>query len=263
MSLSAQSLVDLAEAAGAAILEVYHRATPAAVEHKSDDSPLTEADTRSHDVIVTALASATPHIPVVSEEDDGQSLPTGPYWLVDPLDGTKEFVKRTGEFTVNIALIDDGAPVAGVVHAPVLGTSWVTVPGGAERWHDGGHTPLSVSRPAQIGALRVVASRDHAGPQVTALLERLPGATTLSMGSSLKFCLVAEGRADLYFRDGPTMPWDTAAAHAVLRAAGGEVYATGGEPLRYHAPRTLNPHFVAIGDRDLPWGPLLFPNTTP
>ena len=261
MSLSSRSLAEIAEAAGAAILEVYNRPAQAVVERKADDSPLTEADTRSHEVIVAALAKATPEIPVVSEEDDGNTLPVGAFWLVDPLDGTKEFVKRTGEFTVNIALIDQGTPIAGVVHAPVLGTTWVTTPSGSERWHAGEQTPLAVTRPAEPAALRLVASRDHAGPQVQALLERMPGATTLSMGSSLKFCLVAEGRADLYYRDGPTMPWDTAAAHAVLRAAGGEVYAVSGEPLRYVAPRTLNPHFVAVGDCDLPWGDLLTSST--
>jgi 3'(2'), 5'-bisphosphate nucleotidase len=255
-----EQLATLAVEAGQAILAVYQGADAAVVERKGDDSPLTEADRRSHAVIVAGLAALSPHVPVVSEEDDGgdpATRLTSDFWLVDPLDGTKEFLKRTGEFTVNIALVRGGVPVAGVVHAPVLGVTWITTAGGAERWEAGRRQPIGVAVPAPVGALRVVASRDHAGPAVRALLDRLPGATTLSMGSSLKFCLVAEGRADLYFRDGPTMPWDTAAAHAVLLAAGGDVLAPGGEPLRYHAPRRLNPQFVALGDQQLPWASLI------
>lgn len=251
-------LVELAHRAGAAILEVYHRDGDIAVEQKGDNSPLTEADKRSHEVIVAGLAAMQPARPIVSEEDDGgsrdPSVPlTGDYWLVDPLDGTKEFVKRTGEFTVNIALVRDGVPVAGVVYAPVLGVTWVGTIQGAERWEGDRREPIRVTEPANARAMRVVASRDHAGPAVKALLEQLPGASTLSMGSSLKFCLIAEGRADLYYRDGPTMPWDTAAAHAVLSAAGGEVFAQSGAPLRYLMPRVLNPYFVALGDIAFPW----------
>lgn len=256
-------LVEVAERAGLAILEIYQQGFPPTVDFKADQSPLTEADRHSHAVIVEALTRLTPAVPIVSEEDDGQSGAAPEFWLVDPLDGTKEFVKRTGEFTVNIAGIRDGVPVVGVVHAPVLGRTWVTIPGGAERRSKGERRVLRVTVPAPAPSLRLVASRDHAGPQVASLLARLPGATTLSMGSSLKFCLVAEGQADLYFRDGPTMPWDTAAAHAVLAAAGGEVMSLDGQPLRYHAPRTLNPHFVAVGDCALPWTSLLFPGDTP
>jgi 3'(2'), 5'-bisphosphate nucleotidase len=255
------TLVALAREAGRAILEVYNGTVPAAVALKSDRSPLTEADLRSHAVIGAGLAALEPATPIVSEEDgvasDTASAPARRYWLVDPLDGTKEFIKRSGEFTVNIALIVDGVPVAGVVHAPVLDVTWLTGERGAEQWTGALHTPIAVHAPALPSALRVVASRDHAGAAVQAMLDALPGATTLSMGSSLKFCLVAEGRADLYFRDGPTMPWDTAAAHAVLRAAGGEVYGTTGVPLRYDHPRTRNPSFVAIGDVSLNWMALL------
>jgi len=261
--LSPTQLVKLAESAGAAILEIYGRPGPVSVSSKSDHSPLTDADHRSHAIIVEGLARLSPEYPVVSEEDDGRPVDADIFWLVDPLDGTKEFVKKTGEFTVNIALIEHGVPTAGVVHAPALRRTWVTVDGGAEVHDDSGVKTLRVSQPADIAAPRLVASRDHAGPQVAALLARVPGATTLSMGSSLKFCLVAEGRADLYFRDGPTMPWDTAAAHAVLRAAGGDVLALSGEPLRYREPRTLNPHFVALGDLGFPWATLLFPQEKP
>lgn len=261
--ISPTLLMELAVAAGNAILEVYERSGPVSVSSKSDDSPLTDADRRSHEVIMDGLARLSPGCPVVSEEDNGRLVDAPVFWLVDPLDGTKEFVKKTGEFTVNIALIEHGVPTAGVVHAPVLRRTWVTVGEGAEVRDDSGATTLRVSRPADVAAPRLVASRDHAGLQVAALLARLPGSTTLSMGSSLKFCLLAEGRADMYFRDGPTMPWDTAAAHAVLRAAGGDVLALSGEPLRYHEPRARNPHFVALGDLGFPWATLLFPQESP
>jgi 3'(2'), 5'-bisphosphate nucleotidase len=264
-----QSVVDIAHAAGAAILDVYERDGDVAVAHKADSSPLTEADAAAHELIVRALARLSPTVPIVSEEDGGgeprseSSAWDGTYWLVDPLDGTKEFIKRTGEFTVNIALVRDGVPVLGVVYAPVLRTTWTGHDGVAERHDASGVTRIRVTVPALLDSTRVVASRDHAGAAVQALLARLPGATTVSMGSSLKFCLVAEGRADLYYRDGPTMPWDTAAAHAVLAAAGGEVYAETGAPLRYLSPRTLNPHFLAVGDLLFPWASLLSPSATP
>ena len=262
-----REVMAIAHAASARILEVYEQAGAVAVVHKADSSPLTEADSAAHSVIVNALQQLTPQVPIVSEEDGAAAqesrFTAKEYWLVDPLDGTKEFIKRTGEFTVNIALVRDGVPVLGVVHAPVLGTTWTGLAHEAARHDAQGITLIRVAEPAPVQALRVVASRDHAGPAVRALLERLPGASTLSMGSSLKFCLVAEGRADLYFRDGPTMPWDTAAAHAVLMAAGGEVYALGGAPLRYLSPRTLNPHFTAVGDRAFPWPSLLSSSDTP
>jgi 3'(2'), 5'-bisphosphate nucleotidase len=260
MQVSPDQLHAVAVRAGAAILAVYHRPGAVAVEYKSDASPLTEADRAAHVTIVDSLARLTPDIPVVSEEDgfegDLAAIVAGDYWLVDPLDGTKEFLKRTGEFTVNIALVRDGVPVAAVVHAPALGASWVTSDAGAERWDHLGRSPIHVCSPARLDDLRIVASRDHAGPHVAALLAQLPGARTVSMGSSLKFCMLAEGRADLYFRDGPTMPWDIAAAHGVLRAAGGEVFDLEGAPLRYLVPRQLNPHFVALGDRAFRWAPL-------
>lgn len=259
--ITSDELVALARSAGEAILEVYRRDAPFMVEQKFDDSPLTEADRRSHELIVATLSARYPDIPIVSEEDDGASgdapFAAEEYWLVDPLDGTKEFIKRTGEFTVNIAFVRRGIPVAGVVHAPMLGVSWVTTPDGAERREGAARMPIHVSTPVFRHALRVVASRDHAGPRIAAMLRAVPTATTLSMGSSLKFCLVAEGKADLYFRDGPTMPWDTAAAHAVLVAAGGDVFDLAGAPLRYDTPRLLNPQFIAIGDLEFPWASLL------
>jgi 3'(2'), 5'-bisphosphate nucleotidase len=254
LSARIHEVVAIAHDAGAAILEIYGRESSAGVFYKVDDSPLTEADLRSHAVICEALAHQFPGVLIVSEEDatDARQEKTS-CWVVDPLDGTKEFLKRTGEFTVNIALVHNGVPVLGVVHAPVTGLTWMTAPDGAWRIGPEGRTRLDTRRPVHGPALRVVASRDHAGPLVQAMLARLPEAYTVSVGSSLKFCLIAEGQADLYFRDGPTMPWDTAAAHAVLRAAGGEVYTLEGTPLRYDSLRTRNPMFVAVGDPAYDW----------
>jgi 3'(2'), 5'-bisphosphate nucleotidase len=262
-----EPLVSLAQRAGEAILQVYGpslgdpahgdptRADPG-VTWKEDRTPLTQADRASHRVILEGLRELTPEIPVISEEGDagewGEIPPDALHWMVDPLDGTKEFLKRTGEFTVNIALIRDGSPVAGVVHAPVLERSWIGGADGAEVRGREGRERLTV-RSAIPERLGVVASRDHAGPRVTALLASLSGPETLSMGSSLKFCLIAEGRADLYLRDGPTMEWDTGAAQAVLEAAGGGVYTLDGRPLRYGKKDRRNPHFVAVGDPALDW----------
>jgi len=254
-------VVALAREAGNAILTIYSRSDRnAVVDWKADRTPLTEADRASHEVIVAGLRALDPHTPIVSEESDrpvGSELASGaPHWMVDPLDGTKEFLKGTGEFTVNIALIGDGRPLAGVVHAPVLGRTWIGGMDGAERREGNRRERLRVRRirPDRLG---VVASRDHAGPRVKELLERLPGAETVSMGSSLKFCVIAEGKADFYLRDGPTMEWDTAAAQAVLEAAGGGVFTLDGEPLRYTKPDFRNPHFVAVGHLSWNWRELL------
>lgn len=259
-----ESVVSLAERAGRAVLDVYARGSAASsVQWKEDDSPLTEADRVSHDLLLAGLKELTPDIPVVSEEgapeDRTPPEAEGSRWVVDPLDGTKEFLKRTGEFTVNVALVRENRLVAGVVHAPAVegGRTWIGTGDGAQLREAGGSRRRLTVRRANPDALGVVASRDHAGPVVRNLLASLPGSKTLSMGSSLKFCLLAEGRADLYFRDGPTMEWDTAAAQAVLEAAGGGVYTLDGRPLRYGKPELRNPHFVAVGDRKLDWRTLL------
>lgn len=257
-------VVALTQEAGSAILAVYRGGVErATTEWKLDRSPVTAADRAAHDVLMAGLTRLTPDVYVVSEEGDNGPKPParGPWWAVDPLDGTKEFLKRTGEFTVNVGLVFDGVPVGGVVHAPVLGRTWVGSPKGGEVREDGKTRPLRV-RPVDPTRLRLVASRDHAGPTVRRLLDRTPGAETVSMGSSLKFCLVAEGRADLYLRDGPTMEWDTAAAHAVLRAAGGEVYSLAGVPLTYGKDELRNDHFVAVGDQAFPWRQLLDSHST-
>ncbi|HKE95654.1 MAG TPA: 3'(2'),5'-bisphosphate nucleotidase CysQ [Povalibacter sp.] len=248
----------LARRAGAEILDVYSQ--PFDVSHKDDRSPLTQADLRAHAVIVAGLAELTPGVPVLSEEASDipfeQRRQWSHYWLVDPLDGTKEFVSRNGEFTVNIALIDKHAPVLGVVHVPVKSTTYMgTIVGGAFRQSDQDtSTPIRVQSPA-APVLRVVGSRSHATPgALDAYLERLGPHTLLSIGSSLKFCLIAEGSADFYPRFGPTSEWDTAAAHAVLEAAGGSVIDVQGNPLRYNRKaELLNPHFLAFGDRTRDW----------
>jgi len=243
----------LSREAGRKILQFYRR-DPATVL-KKDSSPLTVADRASHDFLVEALAAALPGVPVISEES--AELPVEPgqkFWLVDPLDGTKEFLKGTDEFTVNVALIEKGRPVLGVVFAPALDLIYS---GGlaAGAWRrEGPRSPQPVStRRADAANLAVVASKDHAGPLVEAMLARLGGATLKSMGSSLKFCLVAEGNADLYLRDLPTMEWDTAAAQCIVEAAGGGVYELSGAPLGYGKPGLRNGPIITVGDAGFSW----------
>lgn len=240
----------IAIAAGARILSIYQRAD-FGERSKADNSPLTEADLAAHQLIVELLAQLTPGLPVLSEES--RQIPwaerrTWPrYWLVDPLDGTKEFIKRNGEFTVNIALIEAHRPVLGVVHAPVLGVSWLGALGvGAFRQDCAGRRRIAC-RPRREGEpWKVVGSRSHAGDSLRDFLTGLGEYELVSMGSSIKLCLVAEGSAHLYPRLGPTSEWDTAAAHAVVGAAGGQVVEAGTEhPLRYNTKESLlNPFFL-------------------
>jgi 3'(2'), 5'-bisphosphate nucleotidase len=267
MQHTLEALLVIAERAGKEILEVYARPDAVQVEYKADDSPLTEADTRANTLIVQALRQLSPDTPVLSEEN---VLPPfaergawQEYWLIDPLDGTKEFVSRNGEFTVNIALIRDGVPVLGVVHAPVLGVSWLGVPG-AGAWKCATGEPWQAIHTASLptGALRVVASRRHGAEALDLLLQRLgrhfPQVSLLNKGSSLKFCLLAEGSADLYPRLAPTSEWDTAAAQAVLVAAGGAVLQEDLQTLRYNAKADiLNPSFLAVADAGADWAGLL------
>ena len=250
------AVLDLARRAGEAILEVYR--SDFAVAAKEDRSPLTEADLRAHGVIVAGLSGLTPEMPVLSEESAAAPYDVRAgwhrYWLVDPLDGTREFVKRNGEFTVNIALIDGHAPVLGVVYAPVLGVAYAGGAGlGAFKEAGGARSPIRVAAPA-ASPLRVVGSRSHAGESLGRFLSGLEAHTLVGMGSSLKLCLVAEGAADVYPRLGPTSEWDTAAAQAVVEGAGGAVTDTAGRPLRYNAKADLlNPHFLVFGDRARDW----------
>ncbi len=243
-----EALLTLSEEAGRAILGVYDG--PIKVTVKADESPLTQADQAAHRVIEQALEQLTPQWPVVSEESspERQQLRTQSpcYWLVDPLDGTKEFIQRNGEFTVNIALIRDGAPVFGVVHVPVLGvTYWGGAAIGAWRRCDRGVEAIQVRQPLPGEPLTVVGSRSHSNAQTEAYLATLGSYELISVGSSLKFCLLAEGRAHLYPRLAPTCEWDTAAAQAVLEGAGGRVETLEGTPLRYSKADILNPFFVA------------------
>ena len=231
-------IVRLAEEAAAVILDHYR--DDAAVRLKADASPVTAADEAAEAVILAGLAGLTPSIPVVAEETVAAgripALDDGPFWLVDPLDGTKEFISKNGEFTVNIALIEGGAPVLGVVLAPALGKVWWGAVGhGAMMRDEAGERPIVArARPAE-GAV-AVASRSHSDAQTEAFLDAEGVAERISAGSSLKFCLVAEGRADLYPRFGRTMEWDVAAGHAVLSAAGGRVTTRDGAPFRYRKP---------------------------
>ena len=252
-----EQVIGIARDAAAAILEVYEHAFE--VEHKFDASPLTEADLAAHCIIDGRLRELGHGWPVLSEE--GASIPWAArrqwqsYWLVDPLDGTREFVKRNGEFTVNIALIQDGEPVMGVVLAPVGGRLWHGLRGEGAFVRDPGtvDAALQTRKPA-LGTLHVAASRSHRDARTEALLTRIGDAQTVGLGSSLKFCRIAEGAMDVYPRFGPTSEWDTAAAQCVLECAGGAVIAPDGRPFRYNQRETLlNGDFIALGDPQLPW----------
>ena len=251
-----EALLPVAVAAGREAYTVYLRGCP--VEHKADHTPVTEADHAAEAIILAHLARIAPDVPVAAEEScaAGHIPVVGDvFFLVDPLDGTKEFIARRGDFTVNIALIRAGQPVLGVVYAPVTGMLYAgdAVAGRAFRFAqppDGGapgaREPLHV-RPAPSAGLIAVVSRSHATPETEQYLRGYPVSERVSVGSSLKFCLVASGAADLYPRLGTTMEWDTAAGHAVLVAAGGQVLAPGGRPLRYGKPEFRNSFFVAAG----------------
>ncbi len=252
-----EPVVTIAEAAGTAILAVYE--TEFDVDAKADDSPLTQADLAAHRHIVSALAALTPGLPVLSEEgglpDFAERRRWRRYWLVDPLDGTKEFVKRNGEFTVNIALIDEHVPILGVVHVPVRGLTYTGCVGaGAVRREAGGRRqPIHVAIESR-SPVRVVGSRSHRGASLDAFLDKLGEYEMVPMGSSLKLCLVAEGAADVYPRLGPTSEWDTAAAQAVVEQAGGAVWRLDGRPLTYNEKADiLNPHFLVVGPQDHDW----------
>lgn len=244
-----QKLSAVARHAGEAILDVY--GSDFACREKDDASPVTEADERAETLIVAALRALTPGIPVVAEEEvarGGAPLVDGEFWLVDPLDGTREFVGRNGEFTVNIALVQNGAPVFGIVLAPALGRMFTGAIGFGATVEDTRGSRSMRTRAAPIEGLTVVGSRSHGDAQaLNAFLAGRRVASVATAGSSLKFCMVACGEADLYPRLGRTMEWDTAAGDAVLRASGGSVRSLDGALLRYGKPGFENPHFVACG----------------
>jgi len=243
-----KKVCDIAQKAGAAIMEIYQ--SPFTVEMKSDDSPLTAADRAAHVIIESGLQELYPEISLLSEE--GRGIPFDErkswrqFWLVDPLDGTKEFIKRNGEFTVNIALIEDGFPVVGIVHLPAAGKTYYGGKGdGAWLEEEGSPAVMIHSRVPRAGrGLTVVMSRSHPSPELDDYLAGIDVAESISVGSSLKFCVVAEGKADLYPRLGPTMEWDTAAGQAVVESAGGKVVDLAGNRLRYNKKELLNDSFI-------------------
>lgn len=250
---------EIARRAATAILEVYR--SDFAVECKDDSTPLTAADLAAHRVIIEGLAALTPDLPVLSEESAAigwsERSRWRRYWLVDPLDGTREFVKRNGEFTVNIALIDEHRPVLGVVQTPVTGELACAWEGGGA-WVDANAKVRHVATRPRRSPYVVACSRSHASERETGLLARLGPCARMPLGSSLKFVRIAAAEADLYLRLGPTSEWDTAAGQCVLEQAGGAVLDFDGQPLRYNTRESLiNPDFFAIGEREADWSALL------
>ncbi len=249
-----------AKEAGKKILEIYNDESRfQVVDFKADDSPLTQADKAAHEVITSRLAALTPDIPVLSEEGGHHDYESRKdwtkFWLVDPLDGTKEFIKRNGEFTVNIALIDQGKAVMGVVYVPVQDLTYYAAQGQGAFKQAGEEEAEKISV-SSFGmndeGLRIVCSRSHMSAEVEAYIEQFEAPQTVSMGSSLKLVLVAEGKADIYPRLGPTMEWDTAAAHAIVQEAGGEVIDhESKQTLVYHKENLLNPYFIVFGKREM------------
>lgn len=249
----------LALDAGRKIMEIFHAGC--AVSEKQDASPVTEADHAAEEIILRGLRAAFPDIPCVAEEEAAAGiLPTelgGAFFLVDPLDGTKEFVKRSGDFTVNIALVRDGKPEIGVVYAPMNRRFFSARPGKAEILELGPTDSVTARRAISVrdraGGLTIVASRSHRTPETDSFIDGFEAAEIVSVGSSLKFCLLACGEADIYPRFGRTMEWDTAAGDAILRAAGGSTSTVEGLPLAYgkreqaHDSDFANPHFIARG----------------
>ncbi|MGA8864107.1 MAG: 3'(2'),5'-bisphosphate nucleotidase CysQ [Gallionella sp.] len=241
----------LARAAGTAIMDIYH-GEDFGETSKADNSPLTLADLAAHKVIVDGLGKFAPQYPVLSEEAADISYAVrsrwASFWLVDPLDGTKEFLKRNGEFTVNIALVEHGIPVLGVVYAPVLGVCYFAARGTGAFVQRGDAAAQAIRAEAHPdgSVIKVVASRSHSDVRTAALLQKLGKHECISMGSSLKLCLIAEAAAHFYPRLGPTMEWDTAAAHAVVIEAGGMVCDTGERALRYNKEDMHNPEFLVL-----------------
>lgn len=257
--------VEIARDAGRKILQIYD--TEFDIEHKDDKSPLTNADMASHHTIVDALTELTPEIPVLSEES--AKLPFDErsqwhrYWLVDPLDGTREFIKRNGEFTVNIALIENHKSILGVIHVPVMDVDYFAFAGGgAFKSEHGGEAHAIAVKPLEVDKLTVAGSRSHGSEAMQSYMANLSASykqiDMLSMGSSLKFCLVAEGKADIYPRLGLTSEWDTAAAQCIVEQAGGFVTKTDMNELEYNTKDSLlNPFFFVFGDKRKDWSSYL------
>jgi 3'(2'), 5'-bisphosphate nucleotidase len=250
-------IIPIAKLAGKAIMDVYEQGIE--IQHKQDNSPLTQADLAAHGIIENGLAGLIPELPVLSEESAAIPFSTrrqwGNYWLVDPLDGTREFIKRNGEFTVNIALIENHRPVMGVVFAPALNLLFYAAQGQGAFRQLGSKPPQAIhARNFDPTQVTVAGSRSHAGEELLRFLDRMGPHMLISMGSSLKICLVAEGRADVYPRLGLTSEWDTAAAQCVLEEAGGRLIGLDNLPFRYNLKESLlNPHFFAVGAGDHDW----------
>ncbi|MGH8120063.1 MAG: 3'(2'),5'-bisphosphate nucleotidase CysQ [Gammaproteobacteria bacterium] len=243
------------------ILEIYN--SEFTIKHKDDHSPLTAADTAAHDAICKGLQDLTPDIPVLSEESANIPFSTRKnwryFWLVDPLDGTREFIKRNGEFTINIALIEEHAPILGVVHVPVTGQIYFASRGNGAFRKPGNDGPVRIrTRSINPRHIAVAGSRSHGSAKQQAFFSKLGDVEIHAIGSALKFCLVAEGTVDIYPRFGPTSEWDTAAAQCIVEEAGGIVTGINFEPLRYNCQESLlNPDFLAIADKSFDWQPYL------
>lgn len=252
-----QGAVQIAKQAGDKIMAIY--GSEFAVTHKDDNTPLTEADMAAHHCIEEGLQTLTPDLPILSEEsanipfDERSQWQT--YWLVDPLDGTREFIKRNGEFTVNIALIDNHEPVIGVIYAPVLEVFYFACRGAGAFKQEHGETQKAIqTRTKHDDVILIAGSRSHRGDTLNKMLDKIGEHRIISMGSSLKSCLVAEGKVDVYPRLGPTSEWDTAAAQCIVEEAGGVIIMTDSQPLRYNTKESLlNPHFIVSGDPNFDW----------
>ena len=260
-----EAVIGIAAAAGDRIMEVYE--TDFAVQRKDDKSPLTEADLAAHDTIIAGLERLEPRLPVISEESAhtpySERSCWGEYWLVDPLDGTREFVKRNGEFTVNIALISEQRPVLGVIFVPVTGVCYSAGKGLGARKREPGKASRRIHvRGLPTGRITVAGSRSHSNAQSEAFIRNLGDIDLISIGSSLKSCLIAEGAADIYPRFGPTSEWDTAAAQCIVEEAGGHLTDASLQPLRYNAKASLtNPPFLVFGDASEDWRKYVSPDT--
>lgn len=248
-----EEVVRIAKLAGAKILEIYADESLFGIEVKSDESPLTQADKAANDIIIEGLSALSVDYPIISEETKlkpfSERKHYKKFWLVDPLDGTKEFIKRNGDFTVNIALVEDGAPIMGVVFIPVTGEVYWGIKGsGAFHQDESGETKKLQANAYSMSdkGLRVVCSRSHINADTQQFIDQLEEPESVSRGSSLKFLLIASGQAEVYPRMGPTMEWDTGAAQIVLEEAGGQVlHHVTLEPLKYNKENLLNPYFIA------------------
>jgi len=250
-------VIAIANATSPVILDIYHSSFN--VQHKDDLTPVTDADVAADKFIVDALSRLTPDIPILSEESGeiafDQRKHWQSYWLVDPLDGTREFIKRNGEFTINIALIENGVAILGVIQQPVTGVCYYAARGAGAFKSENGSAPVPLSvRSKPADSLIIAGSRSHWDTSLDAFLEKIGSHELIRLGSSLKSCLVAEGEADIYLKRGPTSEWDTAAAQVIVEEAQGAIVTLDMQPLRYNTKESLlNPHFMVIGDTRFPW----------